>query len=432
MESQFHHSFGEVEVHANAPESDALGARAFAVGEHLAFSPGQYAPGTPPGDHLIAHELAHVVQADNEGAGEDAALSLAEPDAQSEGEAQEAADAVMSGGEVGHLAASSSGVVSRSLWDWIPGLGGLSDSKPTYGSQPQGEGVNAGPYFYGNTDGAGGGGGVNFGYNRGHAQGSTSWDGLLQGGDKLTASGTYDSEKLDGHIGGWSTPRQDGGTDTNVGFQLGGKTPSASGELAYTNPDGTGAYLQGDASGPAFDVSSYAGTGGFAFGAQASVGGFNVGGGTRGTDVDEYSKIGLSEGVGAAVRGNWGDTDGDGFREYGGGIDIGPLSLDMRSEDPMRMAARNLLPGGALYADYLLGEGNSTENLANEFGLTTRNADLSTTYDVAADALGGAYDYASEGLSSAGSAISEGALDFADSASGAVGSALDSLTDWDW
>ena len=40
----------------------SLGARALAVGEHVAFGPNEYEPGTPVGDALIAHELAHVVQ----------------------------------------------------------------------------------------------------------------------------------------------------------------------------------------------------------------------------------------------------------------------------------------------------------------------------------------------------------------------------------
>ena len=39
-----------------------LNARAFAVGEHVAFGAGEYHPNTPLGDALIAHELAHVVQ----------------------------------------------------------------------------------------------------------------------------------------------------------------------------------------------------------------------------------------------------------------------------------------------------------------------------------------------------------------------------------
>jgi len=39
-----------------------LNARAFTIGNDVAFGAGEYQPGTPIGDALIAHELAHVVQ----------------------------------------------------------------------------------------------------------------------------------------------------------------------------------------------------------------------------------------------------------------------------------------------------------------------------------------------------------------------------------
>jgi 5-methylcytosine-specific restriction endonuclease McrA len=43
-------------------EASALGARAFTVGQHIAFAANEYAPSSPEGRELIAHELAHVVQ----------------------------------------------------------------------------------------------------------------------------------------------------------------------------------------------------------------------------------------------------------------------------------------------------------------------------------------------------------------------------------
>ena len=52
-------------LHRDAPAaalSRELSARAFAVGPHVAFGAGEFAPGTPVGDALIAHELAHVQQ----------------------------------------------------------------------------------------------------------------------------------------------------------------------------------------------------------------------------------------------------------------------------------------------------------------------------------------------------------------------------------
>jgi hypothetical protein len=65
MESAFGRSFSHVRMHtdgAAANLSQSLNARAFAVGEHVAFGGGEYRPGTLVGDALIAHELAHVAQ----------------------------------------------------------------------------------------------------------------------------------------------------------------------------------------------------------------------------------------------------------------------------------------------------------------------------------------------------------------------------------
>jgi len=65
MEKAFGTGFSDVRMHTGpraADLSQSLGARAFTVGNHVAFGAGEYQPGTPVGDALIAHELAHVVQ----------------------------------------------------------------------------------------------------------------------------------------------------------------------------------------------------------------------------------------------------------------------------------------------------------------------------------------------------------------------------------
>ena len=57
--------FGDVQVHTDVGAGRMAGgfdARAFTVGSHIAFAPGEYRPGTLEGDALIAHELAHVAQ----------------------------------------------------------------------------------------------------------------------------------------------------------------------------------------------------------------------------------------------------------------------------------------------------------------------------------------------------------------------------------
>lgn len=52
-------------VHTNAKAAEstrALNAKAYTVGQHIAFGRGQYVPQTVDGRHLLAHELTHVVQ----------------------------------------------------------------------------------------------------------------------------------------------------------------------------------------------------------------------------------------------------------------------------------------------------------------------------------------------------------------------------------
>jgi hypothetical protein len=65
MEPRFGYDFSKVSVHADgqaAIAARALQARAFTVGHHIVFGPGEYAPATSHGRQLIAHELAHVMQ----------------------------------------------------------------------------------------------------------------------------------------------------------------------------------------------------------------------------------------------------------------------------------------------------------------------------------------------------------------------------------
>lgn len=65
MESAFSSNFAGVRVHTGPAAHDAalaLGARALTAGTNILFRAGEYQPGTPGGDRLLAHELAHVVQ----------------------------------------------------------------------------------------------------------------------------------------------------------------------------------------------------------------------------------------------------------------------------------------------------------------------------------------------------------------------------------
>ena len=65
MESRFGHDFSQVRVHSDARAAEsarAVNARAYTVGRDVVFGSGQYAPGSSTGQHLLAHELTHVIQ----------------------------------------------------------------------------------------------------------------------------------------------------------------------------------------------------------------------------------------------------------------------------------------------------------------------------------------------------------------------------------
>jgi Domain of unknown function (DUF4157) len=65
FEPRFGHDFGDVRLHvggAASASASALGALAYTVGRDVVFGADQFDPVTARGQHLIAHELAHVVQ----------------------------------------------------------------------------------------------------------------------------------------------------------------------------------------------------------------------------------------------------------------------------------------------------------------------------------------------------------------------------------
>jgi hypothetical protein len=65
FETGFGHDFSKVRIHADeaaAESAAALDARAYTVGHDVVFGATQYAPDTPAGQTLLAHELSHVVQ----------------------------------------------------------------------------------------------------------------------------------------------------------------------------------------------------------------------------------------------------------------------------------------------------------------------------------------------------------------------------------
>ena len=114
MESAFGQSFAGVEAHVGTPEAQvglsSLGARAAAFGETVAFADSN------PDTHLVAHELAHVVQARNGGGGVQAksATAVSQPGDASELAADRAADAVVRGEPVPDVGTASGVTLHRS------------------------------------------------------------------------------------------------------------------------------------------------------------------------------------------------------------------------------------------------------------------------------------------------------------------------------
>ncbi|MCP5049007.1 MAG: DUF4157 domain-containing protein, partial [bacterium] len=65
FETRFSRQLDQVKVHTDTRAAEAakmLHARAFTMGQDIAFAPGFYAPGTAKGKRLLAHELTHTIQ----------------------------------------------------------------------------------------------------------------------------------------------------------------------------------------------------------------------------------------------------------------------------------------------------------------------------------------------------------------------------------
>lgn len=124
MEARFNQDFSSVRVHTDqdgAKLSSHLNARAFTLGEHIAFGSGAFQPHSHSGRHLLAHELTHVVQ-QRKGRGTDRVLRF--PDVDVGGlidsgleRLGDAADRV--GGAVGDLVDSGGNFIASKGWSLV-------------------------------------------------------------------------------------------------------------------------------------------------------------------------------------------------------------------------------------------------------------------------------------------------------------------------
>ena len=65
MEGRLGHDFGDVRVHTGAAAHDSaksVNAQAYTVGSDIVFQQDAYDPSSAQGQHMLAHELTHVVQ----------------------------------------------------------------------------------------------------------------------------------------------------------------------------------------------------------------------------------------------------------------------------------------------------------------------------------------------------------------------------------
>jgi hypothetical protein len=69
FQPRFGHDLSGIRIHTHdeaAAAARAIDARAYALGSDIAFARGEYRPDTGAGRHLMAHELAHVLQQDGD------------------------------------------------------------------------------------------------------------------------------------------------------------------------------------------------------------------------------------------------------------------------------------------------------------------------------------------------------------------------------
>jgi hypothetical protein len=96
FESRFRTSLVHIRIHTDAHAAAAaacLNARAFAWGRHIVFAAGQYQPGTTTGMRLLAHELTHAIQNQDEPT-DGQPIRLGSPDDPLEREADLLADCI--------------------------------------------------------------------------------------------------------------------------------------------------------------------------------------------------------------------------------------------------------------------------------------------------------------------------------------------------
>ena len=124
FETSLDTSLADVRVNTGSDSQAAaasLGARAYATDQDIHFGAGQYDPKSTEGERLIAHEVAHTVQARGGGVGAQCKLEVSTPGDSHEVEADRAADAMVVG-ERASVSASGASPVSRKVSSHYDGM----------------------------------------------------------------------------------------------------------------------------------------------------------------------------------------------------------------------------------------------------------------------------------------------------------------------
>ena len=114
LQRKFESSLGTdlsgVRIHTgglSATANQAVGAKAYTVGQDIHFGAGEYDPASPAGEHLLAHEVAHTVQQRGGAPARQNKLAVSSPHDHAEHEADRAADAMVAGAPVDFLGGGS-------------------------------------------------------------------------------------------------------------------------------------------------------------------------------------------------------------------------------------------------------------------------------------------------------------------------------------
>lgn len=177
--------------------------------------------------------------------------------------------------------------------------------------------------------------------------------GSIEGDDRgFSASGHIARVEGDGHTSTLGAGEVRGGyIEDGDRWWAGGKAGVAGAREEYDfsryGPDG--AVLKAEGAAGTAGADAWVSDEGAALGLGANAGEGSVTLGSQGTgDRDGTVRVGVGEGVGLAGRLHWGDADKDGNREFGVGGDIGPVSFDVKTEDPLRFVGENNGPLGPL------------------------------------------------------------------------------------